>query len=268
MLYGLNDISIIPARITNINHRAECNPYNFDGMLPLFTAPMNSIVNETNYKVFLNNKINTIIPRGVDYKVRVELATKTFVAMGLTEFESFINDLKSKLTNPEDVYYVCIDIANGHMKRLIDLCAEAKSQFGGQLLLMAGNIANPETYLDYAKAGIDFIRLGIGGGSACFVAGTKVTMANGAKKNIEDIDIGEQVKTISGNQKVISTFKKQVNSTMIINNRIECTLDHKFLVINKKDKDKVTENNLSEYSFYIEAKNLTSDYLLVEDKIV
>ena len=133
---------------------------------------------------------------------------------------------------------------------------------------MAGNIANPDTYYEYAKDGIDYVRCGIGGGSACFVAGTKVTMANGTKKNIEDIDVGEQVKTIYGDQKVISTFKKETNSTIVINNQVECTPDHKFLVINKKDKDKITENNLSEYSFYIEAKNLTSDYLLVEDKIV
>ena len=32
---------------------------------------------------------------------------------------------------------------------------------------MAGNIANPETYLEYCKAKIDFVRVGIGGGFGC-----------------------------------------------------------------------------------------------------
>lgn len=32
---------------------------------------------------------------------------------------------------------------------------------------MAGNIANPETYEEYCKAGIDYCRVGIGGGSGC-----------------------------------------------------------------------------------------------------
>lgn len=173
MLYGLNDISLTPARVTSISHRSECNPYNFDEMLPLFTAPMNSLINEDNYQTFLSNKINTIIPRGVDYKTRWELSTKTFVAVSLSEFEQFIIDLKAQLKESDDVRYVCIDIANGHMKKLIEMCSYAKSQFGGKLLIMAGNIANPETYLDYAIAGIDFVRIGIGGGSVC------TTSANG-----------------------------------------------------------------------------------------
>lgn len=263
MLLSFNDICLIPAAVSYIEHRSECNPYLDNGMLPLFTAPMTSVIDENNWKIFKNNKINTIIPRSVNWETRLDLLDKTFIAVSLSEFERLID-----FYHPIQTIYICVDIANGHMKKLLDLCKQAKEKFGNKIQIMAGNIANPETYYEYAKAGIDYVRCGIGGGSCCFVAGTKVTMANGTKKNIEDIDVGEQVKTIFGNQKVVSTFKKTIDSTIMINNKIECTPDHKFLVINKKDKDKVTENNLSEYSFYIEAKNLTSEYLLVEDKIV
>lgn len=173
MTYGLDDICITPARISTIDHRLECNPYNFDSMLPLFTAPMNSVINEYNYEEFLNNKINTIIPRGVDYNKRWELSTKTFVAIGLEEFETFIMDYTAIFDITDDIRYICVDIANGHMKKLIDLCTKAKTAFGGRLMLMAGNVANPQTYTDYALAGIDFVRIGIGGGSVC------TTSANG-----------------------------------------------------------------------------------------
>lgn len=173
MTYGLNDICLVPARTSRIEHRADCSPYNFDGMLPLFTAPMNSVINENNYEVFLRNKINTIIPRGVDYDKRWELSTRTFVALGLSEFEKFIIDFENIYDTTSDIRYVCIDIANGHMLKLIDLCSRAKSMFGGRLSLMAGNIANPDTYTDYSLAGIDFVRIGIGGGSVC------TTSANG-----------------------------------------------------------------------------------------
>lgn len=173
MTYSLNDICLTPAKISRVEHRGDCNPYNVDQMLPLFTAPMNSIVDENNYETFLKNKINTIIPRGVDYGKRLELSTKTFVALGLDEFESFISDCPTTPDSVDCTYYICVDVANGHMKRLIDLCSKAKVAFGSHLILMAGNIANPETYADYAIAGVDFIRVGIGGGSVC------LTSANG-----------------------------------------------------------------------------------------
>lgn len=167
MTYGLNNIGLIPARISEINHRSECNPYNEDDMLPIFTAPMNSVINEHNYKLFLKHKINTVIPRGVSIKRRIELSTKTFVAMSLQEFESFIRKHNPELESTDKVWYICVDVAQGSMKWLIDLCAEAKNIYGGRLLLMTGNIANPETYIEYSKAGIDMCRVSIGTGNAC-----------------------------------------------------------------------------------------------------
>lgn len=172
MTYGLNDICLVPARISDIEHREQCNPYNADNMLPLFTAPMSSVINESNYQVFMDNKINTIIPRSVDLSTRYELMSKTFVALSLSEFETFAG-LELGEIKEEEIFYICVDIANGHMRKLIDLCKSVKQKYGGHVILMAGNIANPDTYIDYALAGIDFVRVGIGGGSVC------TTSANG-----------------------------------------------------------------------------------------
>lgn len=168
MKFSLDDICIVPAVVSDINHRIECNPYNEDNMLPLFTAPMSSVIDENNYDVFLNNKINTIIPRHVDINIRKSLMTKTFVAMGLEEFHLFINE--STDIDWEITKYICVDIANGHMRKLLDLCKLAKDKYGGNLVLMAGNIANPATYSEYAKVGIDLIRCSVGNGSACITA--------------------------------------------------------------------------------------------------
>ena len=167
MLLSFNDICIIPSVISNIEHRSECNPYLDNDMLPLFTAPMTSVIDENNWKIFKENKINTIIPRSVDINIRLELAKHTFIAVSLSEFEEyFINNwLFSSCTQ-----FVCVDIANGHMKKLLDLCRQAKEKYGSSLQIMAGNIANPDTYYEYAKAGIDYVRCGIGGGSCCTTA--------------------------------------------------------------------------------------------------
>lgn len=162
MLLSFNDICLIPAVISEIEHRSECNPYLDNDMLPLFTAPMTSVIDENNWKIFKNNKINTIIPRSVDFQTRCSLYMDTFVAVSLSEFEYLINHDK-----PIATIYICVDIANGHMKKLLDLCKKAKAMFGNKIQIMSGNIANPDTYLEYAKAGIDYVRCGIGTSPIC-----------------------------------------------------------------------------------------------------
>ena len=164
MLLSFNDICLVPSVISEIEHRSECSPYLDNGMLPLFTAPMTSVINENNWQIFKENKINTIIPRSVDINIRLELAKHTFIAVSLSEFEEyFINNwLFSSCTQ-----FVCVDIANGHMKKLLDLCKQAKEKYGSSLQIMAGNIANPDTYYEYAKAGIDYVRCGIGTSPIC-----------------------------------------------------------------------------------------------------
>ena len=167
--FGLEDIELVPATITSINHRSECNVFNSDGMLPIFTAPMSTVVSIDNYTVFNDYKVNTILPRNIAFKERLAHINKTFVAMSLSEFSEFIDELSNNFS-VENTYYVCIDLANGHMRSLLETCAKAKQMFGGNLIIMTGNIANPKTYIEYAKCGIDFVRVGIGGGSACITS--------------------------------------------------------------------------------------------------
>lgn len=162
MLLSFNDICLVPADISEIEHRSECNPYLNNGMLPLFTAPMTSVIDENNWKIFQENKINTIIPRSINWETRLDLSNKTFIAVSLSEFERLIDSY-----HPIQTIYICVDIANGHMKKLLDLCKQAKEKFGSMMQIMAGNIANPETYFEYAKAGIDYVRCGIGTSPIC-----------------------------------------------------------------------------------------------------
>lgn len=166
MLYGLDDITIIPEAVTTIEHRGDCSVnYQETGMLPLFTAPMASVINDKNWELYVNQQINTIIPRTIGYDTRLKLCDKTFVAMGLDELSDFVNEQELKGS-----VMICLDIANGHMKKAIDLCAKAKEKFGDKLILMAGNIANPEAYIEYARAGVDYVRCQIGQGSCCITS--------------------------------------------------------------------------------------------------
>jgi glutamate synthase domain-containing protein 2 len=56
------------------------------------------------------------------------------------------------------------------MTHMMEMCKKSKTVYGDKIIIMAGNIARPETYDLYAKSGIDYIRLGIGSGNVCTTA--------------------------------------------------------------------------------------------------
>lgn len=173
-LYSLRDISIIPQISTSIESRSECDPfkYNIEGtlpdFLPIIAAPMSCVYSDgKTYKDFWENRINCIIPRTVDIKDRLELMETVFCAFSLSEASDILElTVPSKSTK----YYVLIDMANGHMEKQINLGKKLKKKFGGSIVLMGGNIANPKTYLLYEKAGFDFCRVSVGCGSACLTS--------------------------------------------------------------------------------------------------
>lgn len=171
-LYSLRDISIIPQISTNIESRSECNPYRssiegtYRDFLPLIAAPMSCVYSDgKTYKDFWENKINCIIPRTFPIQKRLELMETVFCAFSLSEATDILElPLSSKR------YYVLLDMANGHIEKQLDLGKKLKKKFSGSIVLMGGNIANPETYLLYEKAGFNFLRIGIGGGNSCLTS--------------------------------------------------------------------------------------------------
>lgn len=198
--YSLQDISIMPAYITEINHRAECNPYNNDNKLPIFVAPMSSVIDLNNAKIFAFNKLNVVIPRTINLEDRLNVCEEYFIAVGLDEFENKILTLNLEDRKP---IKICVDVANGHMKKLIDLCAYAKNRFGNKIIIMAGNVANPLVYYDYAYAGIDYIRLSIGSGSACTTAANAAIYTPMASLIDECVSIKKNVERDRRNYKSI-----------------------------------------------------------------
>jgi IMP dehydrogenase/GMP reductase len=165
--YTYKDVTIVPAITSHIDHREECNPFYENGMLPLFTAPMDTVVNMANFGKFIENRINAIIPRTEPLNARQKYALNgLWTAFSLNEFETIFCDENNKHTY-ENKIRVLMDVANGHMNKILELSNKAKEIYGDDIIIMAGNIANPEAYLEYAKAGIDYIRCGIGSGFGC-----------------------------------------------------------------------------------------------------
>lgn len=166
--YSYNDIAIVPAIYSTIEHRNECNPYDEDGNLPIFASPMSTVVCEENIEIFEKNHIIPIVPRNISYDKRIVYIKKgKWVAFGLQEFkETFIdNDWDIEMyPKPKAL----IDIANGHMRSMHLIVKEAKQKYGMEnIIIMVGNIANAETYRVLADCGADYIRISIGTGGGC-----------------------------------------------------------------------------------------------------
>ena len=185
--YSYNDLTLVPAEISNVSSRSECNPFTSKKWLPIFTAPMASVVGIDNLDQFINNGINPILPRNINFETRkLYLKDQTWVALSLKEFnELFIDNAEKMDGDFRTHYFVVVDIANGHMKSLYETCIAAKllaDKYDYKLTIMTGNIANAKTYewisknatyLDKngkRKCAIDFIRVGIGGGCGCITS--------------------------------------------------------------------------------------------------
>ena len=167
MKYSYNDIMVVPAILSSIQHRAECNPYYKNGMLPLFTAPMDSVVGKENFDLFEKHGIIPILPRTEELEDRLDYAFKgKWAAFSLQEFEKWFTDETASKTDIKKIRAL-IDIANGHVERLYSLVRKSKAIFGINIEIMVGNIANPETYRVCVESQVDYVRCSVGTGAGC-----------------------------------------------------------------------------------------------------
>ena len=127
-LFGIREVAIYPKPFTTINSRSECNPY-INKMLPLFTAPMSSVIDEESAPIYEKNKINAIIPRNISFVKRIKLMTKYMIAISLSEANGYFVKNAAKLKKLKH-FSILIDIANGHMKSMQDCIRKLKKLYG------------------------------------------------------------------------------------------------------------------------------------------
>jgi IMP dehydrogenase/GMP reductase len=158
---------------------------------------------------------------------------------------------------------LAIDVANGFSSYMKDMIEMVRSSYGDSINIIAGNIATGEGFDFLSKAGANAIRGGIGGG--CFTPGTKV-LTNSGLKPIEEIIIGDMVLTHTASWKpVVNTLQFERDEEIVVINGIESTKNHEYYVIKKSDSKLITEDNIHQYAFWIEADHLDErEHLLIE----
>lgn len=173
MMYSLDEVSIIPSTFTSVKSRKDIIT-TYTSKLPIFVAPMTCLVDFINFSSFEDSKVIPILPvydinNKELFKRRLTFIQQSkWVALTLNEFEDTFCRNKWNL-DKENLFNICIDTANGHLYDIYVATKYAKKSFPN-LAIMVGNIANPKTYDEICKNysdSVQFIRVGIGGGSGC-----------------------------------------------------------------------------------------------------
>ena len=173
MMYSLDEVSIIPSTFTSVKSRKDIIT-TYTSKLPIFVAPMTCLVDFINFSSFEDSKVIPILPvydinNKEFFKQRLTFIQQSkWVALTLNEFEDTFCRNKWNL-DKENLFNICIDTANGHLHDIYVATKYAKKSFPN-LAIMVGNIANPKTYDEICKNysdSVQFIRVGIGGGSGC-----------------------------------------------------------------------------------------------------
>lgn len=161
--FDFNDISLIPSTLSDIRSRSEVDIYYndkwFGKHLPLIVSPMDTVIDSNSLKHFWSSNMLTCSIR--QFKPSFN-AQYHFTALSFEQFYALQNRA------PLNALGILIDIANGHMIDLYN-AVKAFKLINPNFPLMIGNIANPKTFDEYCKIlnNNDFLRCGIGGGSAC-----------------------------------------------------------------------------------------------------
>ena len=147
--YELRDVAIVQAPVSFTNHRGDVDPYVTicdRKVYPIFVSPMASVIDQHNYRVWIDNGLTPVIPRsvqksennpnGLTFEQRMALAKETFVSISLKEAQTELLHYlelanKAKPFSERDKHYlhICIDIAHGTLSELYDVCKNIKSLY-------------------------------------------------------------------------------------------------------------------------------------------
>lgn len=170
-----NNVLIRPKR-TILSSRSEVDlereftfphsPLKWRGV-PIISANMDTTGTLEVYHVLKDFKMITALHKfyTLEDLKKEELDSDYFMVstgIGESDFER----LKSIVENIE-VKWICIDVANGYMQKLVDFCRRVRKEFP-EKIIVAGNICTREMCEELIINGkVDVCKAGIGGGANC-----------------------------------------------------------------------------------------------------
>jgi len=85
---------------------------------------------------------------------------------GEDDFKTMVELLETLRKNDIRPKFLCVDVANGYISHLKDVCKEFRRAYP-DLVLAAGNVVTPEGVEDLVKSGASIVKVGIGSSGVC-----------------------------------------------------------------------------------------------------
>ena len=166
--------------------------------VPIIAAPMDTVCEWEMASAIRNagglgiiHRYMTADKQAEQIKLAAEASGEVGGSIGATG--NFLSDAETLIKAGASA--ILIDVANGHSEYAIKAVSQLRDLVGNTLHIMAGNVSTWEGYARLADAGVDSVRVGIGGGSACT---TRLVSGHGVPTLASIMDIREKTKYGSG----------------------------------------------------------------------
>lgn len=116
--------------------------------------------------------------------------SNTFVTIGLADED--LGKLQLLYRDFGDRIMICMDVANGYTDKFLKHIAKVRALYP-KCVIMAGNVATPDILDDYASAGADIVKIGIGPGNFCR---TRTTAGVGVPQLSAILDCAEEAQRL------------------------------------------------------------------------
>lgn len=174
------------------------------------------------------------------------------ITTGINKYEL---DRAINLIKKTGCKFICLDVANGYTEKFVESVKYVR-QYLHNTTIIAGNVVTAEMVEELIIAGADIIKIGIGPG--CLAGDTRILMADGTYRKIENIQEGDYVINMYGKPVKVNAKmdKGERNIVTVSSGKLagtKITSDHKILTL---DVNTVKTN-------WIEIGNVTNTQLLV-----
>lgn len=178
--YDFRDVLILP-KPSNLNSRKDVEletNFTFNNNIvwsgiPMIAANMTTVGTLNMYTVLSKNKIITALHKFHTLEDILNYNNNNnndkldpnyyMISTGITDDN--YNNLVNILDNI-DCKFIMIDIANGYISNFKKFCKKVRDKYPNKIIV-AGNVCTAEGVLGLIESGVDIIKCGIGGGSAC-----------------------------------------------------------------------------------------------------